>query len=465
LIPMKPATKRFLRSLLIRSARDNTTRWGFLFYLALVVFILVLGFVIMRPKGYPTTLPAAASAQKAPAAKVETRRAVNAGENFTPVAPLNSPGANPLAESERVENPHPEPPAVAESPGGAGFLDTVRMATVQSEPTHDESGPTAQKYSAAGGPQAAEVIDEHGAGISADGAGPGEDTRDAEAGEPLRTGQPLQVQTGSLDVATLTIYKREEDGAGPAKRPSGFDTGNFLPKGQLIPVIFQTNVTTLDLSGMVEMQVAENVKFNGDVIRLPYGTKIYGSASTKNVADRIAITANTIVFTDGTELHLDGVALDRDARAGVRGYYVPQPAAVQLFPYANEAAIGALQTLGQSQQVTTQSALGLTTSSIQNPNSWRNSLVTAGQQALQDTFNREQAMLDQRYPAYVIVKRGTMAYIQLSSALDLNAGKIFQPPEEPKPADAAPSQSGFSPQLPPALRDLLQKLVSTTPTG
>jgi hypothetical protein len=230
-------------------------------------------------------------------------------------------------------------------------------------------------------------------------------------------------------------------------------------------VVFQTNVTTLDLSGMVEMQVAENVKFNGDVIRLPYGTKIYGSASTKNVADRIAITANTIVFTDGTELHLDGVALDSDARAGVRGYYVPQPAAVQLFPYANEAASGALQTLGQSQQVTTQSALGLTTSSVQNPNSWRNSLVNAGQQALQDAFNREQAMLDQRYPAYVIVKRGTMAYVQLSSALDLNAGKIFQPQEEPKPADAAPAQSGFSPQLPPALRDLLQKLQSTVPSS
>jgi hypothetical protein len=455
---MKPATKRFLRSLLVRSARDNTTRWGFLFYFALVVFILVLGFVIMRPKGYQATLPVAVSVQKSPASKVETRRAVNAGENFTPVAPLNSPGDNPLAESERVENNHAEPAAV-ESSVGPGFLDTVRMATAQSGPAGGEPGSSAPKYVVAGGPQAAEVIDEHGVGISDDGTNAGEGAREAGAG------QPLQVQAGSLDVAALTVYKREEDVSGPAKRPSGFDTGNFLPKGQLIPVIFQTNVTSLDLSGMVEMQVAENVKFNGDVIRLPYGTKIYGSASTKNVADRIAITANTIVFTDGTELHIDGVALDGDARAGVRGYYVPQPAAVQLFPYANEAVVGALQTLGQSPQVTTQSALGLTTSSIQNPNSWRNSLVTAGQQALQDTFNREQAMLDQRYPAYVMVKRGTMAYVQLSSALDLNAGKIFQPPEEPKPADAAPAQSGFSPQLPPALRDLLQKLLSTTPAG
>jgi hypothetical protein len=462
---MKLATKRFLRSLLVRSARDNTTRCGFLFYFALVIFILVLGYVIMRPKGYQATLPAAASAQKVQASKVETRRAVNAGENFIPVTPLNSQGDNPLAESERVESNHAEPPAVAEPPAGRGFLDTVRMATEQSEPAHDEPVPSVQKYLVAGEPQAAGVIDEHGAGLSIDGANSGEDIREAGAGQPLCTGQALQVQTGSLDVAALTVYKREEDTIGSAKRPSGFDTENFLPKGQLIPVIFQTNVTTLDLSGMVEMQVAENVKFNGDVIRLPYGTKIYGSASTKNVADRIAITANTIVFTDGTELHIDGVALDSDARAGVRGYYVPQPAAVQLFPYVNEAAIGALQTLGQSQQVTTQSALGLTTSSIQNPNSWRNSLVNAGQQALQDAFNREQTMLDQRYPAYVIVKRGTMAYIQLSSALDLNAGKIFQPPEEPKPADAAPAQSGFSPQLPPALRDLVQKLLSTNPAG
>jgi hypothetical protein len=462
---MTPATKRFLRSLLLRSARDNTTRWGFLFYFALVVFIIVLGFVIMRPKGYQTTIPAVVSAQKAPVAKVETRRAVNAGANFTPVAPLDSQGDNPLAESERMESNHAEPTAVAEQPAGMGFLDTVRMATAQSEPARDEPVPADQKYLVAGRPQAEEVIDEHGVGISADGANSGGDAREAGAGQSPRAGQPLQVQTGSLDVAALTIYKRGEDTMGPAKRPSGFDTGNFLPKGQLIPVIFQTNVTTLDLSGMVEMQVAENVRFNGDVIRLPYGTKIYGSASTKNVADRIAIAANTIVFTDGTELHIDGVALDSDARAGVRGYYVPQPPAVQLFPYANEAAIGALQTLGQSQQVTTQSALGLTTSSIQNPNSWRNSLVTAGQQALQDTFNREQTLLDQRYPAYVIVKRGTLAYIQLSSALDLNAGKIFQPPEEPKPAGAAPAQSGFSPQLPPAVRELLQKLLSTNPAG
>src|SRR5580700_5293471 len=120
---MKPTTQRFLRSLLVRSARDNTTRWGFLFYFALVVFILVLGFVIMRPKGYQTTLPAAALAQKAPAAKVETRRAVNAGVNFTPIAPLNSPNDNPLAESERVENNRPGQTPVAESPGGMGFLD------------------------------------------------------------------------------------------------------------------------------------------------------------------------------------------------------------------------------------------------------------------------------------------------------------------------------------------------------
>jgi hypothetical protein len=58
-----------------------------------------------------------------------------------------------------------------------------------------------------------------------------------------------------------------------------------------------------------------------------------------------------------------------------------------------------------------------------------------------------------------------MAYIQLSTALDLDAGKIFQPQEEPKPADAAPAQSGFSPQPPAALRDLLQKLLSTNPAG
>jgi hypothetical protein len=459
---MKPATKRFLRSLLVRPGRDNTSRWGFLFYFALVVFILVIGYVIMRPKGYQIALPA--MAQKSRAAKVETRRALNAGASFVEVAPLNSPGGSPLLQSERVKNNEPEQAATAESPGEIGFLDTVRMATVQSEQAQAEPMAPAHRHFGAS-PQAAEMIDEHGAGISTDEASQGEDAREIGVGQAVPVGQPLQVKTGSLDVATLTVYTRAEDEAKPAKRPSGFDTGDFLPKGQLIPVVFQTNVTTLDLSAMVEMQVAENVKFNGDVIRLPYGTKIYGSASTKNVAERIGITANTIVFTNGTELHINGVALDSDAQAGVRGYYVPQPVAAQLFPYANGAIMGALQALGQSQQVTTQSALGVTTSSTQNPNNWRTAVAGAGQQALQDAFNREQAMLDQRYPAYVIVKRGSLAYIQLSSALDLTAWRMSQPQDEPKPAEAAPVESGAAPQLPPALQELLRKLQATIPAG
>ena len=42
--------------------------------------------------------------------------------------------------------------------------------------------------------QATEVIDEHGAGISADGASSGEGARETGVGQPLRTGQPLQIQ-------------------------------------------------------------------------------------------------------------------------------------------------------------------------------------------------------------------------------------------------------------------------------
>jgi hypothetical protein len=458
---MKPTTRRFLRSLLVRPGRDNTARLGFLFYLVLVGFILVLGHVFMRPKGYQTTIPNGATGRKPRPAKVDIRRAASAGANFTQVPPLISPDDNPLAKSERAEKRQFEPVVASDLPAAGTFLDTVRLAMASNDMAHVDTAP--QMTGPAGAGQAPAALNERGAAISAGDAASADDASERGAGQPVSVSQPLQVEAGSLDVGALTIYKRSEESARPAKRPSGFETGNFLPKGQLIPVIFQTNVTTLDLSGMVEMQVAGTVKFNGDVIRLPYGTKIYGSASTKNVADRIGITANTIVLTDGTEFRIEGVALDVDARAGVRGYYVPQPAAVELFPYANAGILGALQTLGQSQQVTTQSALGLTTSTTQNPNSWRNSLVTAGQQALQDAFNREQTLLDQRYPAYVIVKRGTMAYIQLSSALDLDAWKIFQSPEEQKPA------AGASPdlpvQLPSTVQELLRKLQSTVPSG
>jgi len=38
-----------------------------------------------------------------------------------------------------------------------------------------------------------------------------------------------------LDVAALTVYKRGEEYGRSAKRPRGFEHGNFLPTGQRSP--------------------------------------------------------------------------------------------------------------------------------------------------------------------------------------------------------------------------------------
>jgi hypothetical protein len=455
---MKPATKKLLRSLFIRTSRDNKIRYdGFLFYVFLVTGLLVLGFILSRPKNinsHQARLGMPATIQRGPPAKVDTRRAETANESFTEIAPLTNPNAEPLTHSERVETREPDAVAPEEKQEATGFLDTIREAAIKKKPTPAEADAQNHNLSGQNTQPNDGVIREHGIGLRGAENSQAEVASEVGVGDAVPIGQPLQISTGSLDPATLTVYHRDDTEAKPAAAPSGFDTGNFLPKGQLIPIVFETNVTTLDLSGMVEMQVDENVKFNGDVIRLPYGTKLYGTASTKNVADRIAVTVDTIVFTDGTELAIDGVVLDEDSQPGVRGYYVPQPPGVQAFPYVTGALTGALQALVQQQQVVTQSPLGVSTQS-QNPNSLKTVAYSAGQQALTDAFTKEQTMLDQRYPPYVIVKRGSTAYVQLSSALDLNARRINQPKPDHKSSGGNPTAPA---PLPPAVQQLLSKL-------
>ncbi|HKB91315.1 MAG TPA: TrbI/VirB10 family protein, partial [Opitutaceae bacterium] len=238
-------------------------------------------------------------------------------------------------------------------------------------------------------------------------------------GDGQGVGQPLQVQVGGVDVSGLTVYQRPHEK--PAiVQPTGFQTGQFLPRGYTLAVYLIRPVNTLDLSGMVELGIGENAVFNHH-LQLPFGTRIYGTASTPNVSDRIAISVDAMVFPDGQELPITGVVLDMDGLPGVRGYYFPQPIAVQAFPYLNEAAIGFLESNKSLDQTVTASTQGLSTRSR---STLKNQVNSGAQKGIASALQHQQEELDRRYPPYVLVKAGTGAWIQLTTALDLNARAI-----------------------------------------
>ena len=452
--------RQFLRGFFLRKTADGKTRWdGFGFYLAVVLVMFWVGYRITRPSAAPGPNQFGMAPKKETPAKVETERANQASSTFTPAPPLRNTDTNPLTTSER--SPGDTRAAVQRAntptktdPGQDGaFLDTVRMASQQrpARPAANNSEGLPSGF-----------IDEGEAGLRAEkiSSGPtppaAPSATSVSVGSPINTGQPLQVQVGALDPNALVVYKRS---AGPpvaeAPKPSGFQTNHFLPLGQEIPVIFTDKVLTLDLEGLVRLQVEGDVVFNGR-LQIPHGTFLYATASKKNVADRVALTVHTIVWRDGSQSSLSGIAKDPDGQPGVIGYYVPRPAEADALGYLTPVALGFIEAQ-KSTMTTQQIGAGGTIQNAQqaNPYNFRNEMLGAGQAGLQDQLRRKQDELDRRYQSYVEIRAGSTAVVQLTSAVDLNARSDGAAKRPTTAATNAPGEPPAPLQLPAALKNSL----------
>ena len=451
--------RQFIRGFFLRQTADGKTRWdGFGFYLVVVIVIFWVGYRIIRPKAPPGPTQSGLTPKRESPAKVETERANQASATFTPVAPLRSTVQNPLTLSERTvgdarasesrSNRQTKP----ESGQDGAFLDTVRMASQQRLPrsTSKNSDTLPNGF-----------IDEGDAGLRAERVPAGNQgaaapvTGTTAVGAPISVGQPLQVPVGAVDPNGLVVYKRTSGPVVEPAKPSGFQTNHFLPLGHEIPVIFTDKVLTLDLEGLVRFQVAGNVVFNGR-LQIPHGTFIYATASKKNVADRVAFTVHTVVWKDGSQTSLSGIAKDPDGQAGVMGYYIPRPAEADALGYLAPVALGFIES--QKRTMTSQQiGAGGTIQNIQqaNPYDFRNEMLGAGQNGLQDQLRRQQDELDRRYQPYVEIRAGSTAVVQLTAAVDLDMRSNAVAKRAASAAATSAPESPSSLPLPVALKNAL----------
>ena len=239
----------------------------------------------------------------------------------------------------------------------------------------------------------------------------------------------------SVNPQMLTIYEAPSDaataqaliaaGVKNAKVKTGFQTGNFLPRGFMFPVYILTTVQTVDpTDDIVTMAVAENVIYQHKV-QIPFGTRILGSASGSSFEERVNITADTIVYPDGREQGIGGLLKDPyDLSKGVRGYYIPQPLRVQLVPYVNEFIATFTEAAAQRYSGSNSYTVNPTTGQVGTQS------ISGASDLIRQQAQKIQERLDRRYPEKVVIPIGTKAYVQLNSNLDLTLGEIGYEPED-----------------------------------
>lgn len=225
----------------------------------------------------------------------------------------------------------------------------------------------------------------------------------------------------------------------------------FAPTGTLVPCQLVITVDSSSLDTPVVGFVTDDVWHNGELI-VPAGTEVHSFAKRGRVRDRIAVTGEwKFVWTDGREVRVNGIALDRqydpdkdsyaitDGSAGIRGSVHKSDEYLEFKMFAATALAGATK----SAEKTTRTAFGEYAD---------NSLGNAGLEGASAVAERyAQLMLDQIEGdgLFVRVPAGTEFYVYTL--------QVF----EPKLASVAalkqgqrPSNSWQKPQAPVGGRPL-----------
>jgi Bacterial conjugation TrbI-like protein len=136
----------------------------------------------------------------------------------------------------------------------------------------------------------------------------------------------------------------------------------YAPFGRLIPCELVVTVDSSTIRTPIIGLVTKDVYFGGHLI-IPAGTEVHGVAQVDRERERIASGNRwTLVFQDGEELTLSGIALDRetntngvgwgitDGSAGLRGRLIKSDDMAQIKLFAATFLSAAAATLNQNQQ-------------------------------------------------------------------------------------------------------------------
>jgi len=194
----------------------------------------------------------------------------------------------------------------------------------------------------------------------------------------------------------------------------------YAPYGRLIPCELIVTIDSSSIQTPIIGLITEDIYHDGRLI-IPAGTEVHGTAQADRKRERIASNGGwTLVWQTGEELHLDGIALDReknqdgegwgitDGSAGLRGQVLKTDNLAELKLFAATFLSGAASALTVNQQTIYGSQLVPT---LQNaPLKGAQDVLGAYAQQILDTIQRD--------GFYVRVTAGKEFYLYVTQTID-----------------------------------------------
>jgi hypothetical protein len=195
---------------------------------------------------------------------------------------------------------------------------------------------------------------------------------------------------------------------------------NYAPYGRLIPCELIVTVDSSRIQTPIIGLITEDIYHNGRLI-IPAGTQVHGKAQADRSRERIASGNNwTLVWQDGRELNLSGIALDREAdpdgdgwaitdgSAGLRGRVIKSDSMAEIKLFAATFLSGAAGAFTQTQPTVYGNEI---TPTLQNaPLTGAQSVLQAYSQQIYDSIQRD--------GYYVRVPAGKQFYLYITQTID-----------------------------------------------
>ena len=230
--------------------------------------------------------------------------------------------------------------------------------------------------------------------------------------------QPTGAQTRQINASFTPINLYTEP---PSTEPEHKPLSKFYaPYGRLIPCELIVTVDSSSIQTPIIALVTDDIYHDGRLI-IPAGTEAHGTAQADRKRERIASNGGwTLVWQTGEELHLEGIALDReknqdgegwgitDGSAGLRGQVLKTDNLAELRLFAATFLSGAASALTVNQQTVYGSQLVPT---LQNaPLKGAQDVLGAYAQQILDTIQRD--------GFYVRVPAGKEFYLYVTQTID-----------------------------------------------
>lgn len=117
--------------------------------------------------------------------------------------------------------------------------------------------------------------------------------------------------------STLGNAKKQSKWLGVTKKEPA-KTRYFLPTGFTFPARLENAVYSYNVESPAIAVVERNIEYLDRVV-IPRNTRVIGTVSVQQDHDRILITFHAMVFPEGDEIRIQGIALMLDGSAGIQG--------------------------------------------------------------------------------------------------------------------------------------------------